>query len=60
MITALQHANEFRQFGLAEFGLGNVYHARVSVKVVDGDGRVTGYGSVIDQSTTAPTYVGAK
>jgi uncharacterized repeat protein (TIGR01451 family) len=50
-------ANEFRQFGLAEFGLGNVYNARVSVKVVDGDGRVTAYGSVIDQVTTAPTYV---
>jgi hypothetical protein len=53
-------ANEFRQFGLAEFGLGNVYNARVSLKVVDGDGRVTAYGSVIDQSTTAPTYVKAQ
>ncbi|HEY3055042.1 MAG TPA: hypothetical protein VGK31_03810, partial [Thermoanaerobaculia bacterium] len=53
-------ANEFRQFGLAEFGLGNVYNARVSVKVIDGDGRVTAYGSVIDQITTAPTYVAAQ
>jgi hypothetical protein len=53
-------ANEFRQFGLAEFGLGNVYNARVSVKVVDGDGRVTAYGSVIDQVTAAPTFVQAQ
>jgi uncharacterized repeat protein (TIGR01451 family) len=53
-------ANEFRQFGLSEFGLGNVYNARVNVKVVNGDGTVTAYGSVIDQITTAPTYVAAK
>ncbi|HSP16518.1 MAG TPA: hypothetical protein VLV78_17370 [Thermoanaerobaculia bacterium] len=53
-------ANEFRQFGLAEFGLGSVYNARVSVRVVGGDGSVTAYGSVIDQITTAPTYVAAK
>jgi len=53
-------ANEFRQFGLAELGLGNVYNARVSVKVISGDGRVTAYGSVIDQVTTAPTFVQAQ
>ncbi len=53
-------ANEFRQFGLSAFGLGNVYNARVSVHVVNGDGAVTAYGSVIDQITTAPTYVAAK
>jgi hypothetical protein len=53
-------ANEFRQFGLAEFGLGNVYNARVSVKVVDGNGRITAYGSVIDQVTAAPVFVQAQ
>lgn len=53
-------ANEFRQFGVAQFGLGNVYNARVSVKVIDGSGSVTAYGSVIDQVTTDPTYVRAQ
>ncbi len=52
--------NEFRQFGLSAFGLGNVYNARVSVRVINGDGSVTAYGSVIDQITSAPTYVAAK
>ncbi len=52
--------NEFRQFGLSEFGLGNVYNARVNVRIVDGDGQVTAYGSVVDQATNAPTYVAAQ
>jgi hypothetical protein len=50
--------NEFRQFSLAEFNLGNaLYNARVTVKVTGGDGRVTAYGSAIDQITQDPTYV---
>ena len=53
-------ANEFRQFSVAQFGLGNIYNARVSVKVVDGSGTVTAYGSVIDQVTTDPTFVAAQ
>ncbi|MGZ8854282.1 MAG: hypothetical protein ACXW2X_12880, partial [Thermoanaerobaculia bacterium] len=53
-------ANEFRQFSVSQFGLGNVYNARLSVKVVGGDGTVTAYGSVIDQITTDPTFVAAQ
>lgn len=54
-------ANEFRQFSLAEFNLGeNVYNVRVAVKVLAGNGRVTAYGSAIDQITQDPTYVPAQ
>jgi hypothetical protein len=53
--------NEFRQFSLGEFGIGNaVYNARVTVKVISGNGRVTTYGSVIDAITQDPTYVPAQ
>lgn len=58
--------NEFRQLGnvLAQFGLGqgntNVYNARITVQVTSGSGRVTAYGSVIDNSTADPTYVPAQ
>ena len=49
--------NEFRQFSLDAFGLGTLYNARVTVKVIGGGGKVTAYGSVIDQVTQDPTYV---
>ena len=50
--------NEFRQLSLNDFGLGNaMYNVRATVRVVDGDGRVTAYGSAIDQLTQDPTYV---
>jgi hypothetical protein len=49
--------NEFRQFSLDSFGLGTLYNARVTVKVIGGTGKVTAYGSVIDQQTQDPTYV---
>jgi hypothetical protein len=52
--------NEFRQFSLGSFGLGDVYNARVAIKVIGGTGRVTGYGSAIDQQTQDPTYVPAQ
>jgi hypothetical protein len=52
--------NEFRQIGLVDFHAeGAVYNGRVTVKVIDGDGRVTAYGSAIDQITQDPTYVPA-
>lgn len=38
-------------------GLQNVYNARVSVKVVGGEGRISAYGSVVDNFTQDPTYV---
>ena len=53
-------ANQFLQISLANFGLGTVYNARVTVKVLGGTGRVTAYGSVIDQLTQDPTYVPAQ
>jgi len=53
--------NEFRQFSVANFGAGNaIYNARAVVKVIDGNGRVTAYGSVIDNATADPTYVPAQ
>jgi len=38
-------------------GFGDVYNGRVSVRVVEGLGRVAGYGSVVDNRTEDPTYV---
>jgi hypothetical protein len=53
-------ANQFLQISLANFGLGTVYNARVTVKVLSGTGRVTAYGSAIDAATQDPTYVPAQ
>jgi hypothetical protein len=54
-------ANEFRQIGLVDFGLdGAVYNGRVTVKVIEGEGKVTAYGSAIDAITQDPTYVPAQ
>jgi hypothetical protein len=51
-------ANEFRQFNLGtDFGVNNAYNVRVTVKVISGTGRVTAYGSMIDQITQDPTFV---
>ena len=53
--------NEFRQIGvLRELGIGNVYNARISMRVISGDGRITAYGSVIDMRTNDSTYVPAQ
>jgi hypothetical protein len=55
--------NEFRQesgiFGRA-FPGQNIYNGRVTVKVIGGTGRVTAYGSVVDNLTSDPTYVPAQ
>lgn len=59
-ITIPLAGNEFRQFSLADFGLGAVYNARVQIRVIEGNGRVTAYGSAIDQITQDPTYVPAQ
>jgi hypothetical protein len=60
-VTIELQPNEFQQFSLANFGLGNaLYNARVTVKVVGGTGRVTAYASAIDQITQDPTYVPAQ
>ena len=53
--------NSFRQLPIIrDLGLGNVYNARIAVRVIGGEGRVTAYGSVIDQVTQDPTYVPAQ
>jgi uncharacterized repeat protein (TIGR01451 family) len=60
-IDFMMQPNEFRQFGIInELGLGNTYNARISVKVLDGDGKITAYGAVIDRQTQDPTYVPAQ
>jgi Bacterial Ig domain/Right handed beta helix region len=57
-ITFPMAANEFRQLSvIRDQNLGNVYNARLAVRVVSGTGRVTAYGSVIDMTTQDPTYV---
>lgn len=54
-------ANEFKQVRILQsMGLENSYNARVAVKVIDGDGKITAYGSVIDMQTQDPTYVPAQ
>ncbi|HEV7487884.1 MAG TPA: hypothetical protein VGQ65_19615 [Thermoanaerobaculia bacterium] len=55
-------ANQFLQLNdaLKSFGLGTVYNARVTVKVLSGTGRVTSYASVVDAATQDPTYVPAQ
>ncbi|HEX7151747.1 MAG TPA: hypothetical protein VF618_09690 [Thermoanaerobaculia bacterium] len=61
VVTLNLKANEFYQFSLASFGLGDgVYNARATVKVTSGNGKVTAYGSVIDMTTQDPTYVPAQ
>ena len=55
--------NEFRQLGsiLASMYSGqNVYNARISVQVLSGAGRITAYGSVLDNQSKDPTYVPAQ
>jgi hypothetical protein len=54
-------ANGFVQIPvISSFGLSNVYNARVSLKVVGGTGKISAYGSVIDQLTQDPTYIPAQ
>jgi hypothetical protein len=54
--------NQYIQFPqlLKSMGLSNNYNARISVKVISGQGRVTAYASVIDMQTNDPTYVPAQ
>jgi uncharacterized repeat protein (TIGR01451 family) len=54
--------NEFRQLNrlLESAGLAGTYNARVTVRVLSGDGRVTAYASVVDMETQDPTYIPAQ
>lgn len=53
--------NSFVQFPISAFNVGDaVYNARISIKVTSGSGRVSAYGSVVDNYTQDPTYVPAQ
>ncbi|HEV7241191.1 MAG TPA: hypothetical protein VGQ36_18305 [Thermoanaerobaculia bacterium] len=56
------NANQYVQYSriLSFMGLGTVYNGRVSVKVIQGEGRVYAYGSTVDNRTEDPTYVPAQ
>lgn len=52
--------NQFLQIGrlfASVYGSDNIYNGRVTVEVTSGSGRVTAYGSVIDNRSSDPTYV---
>ncbi|MEO6486923.1 MAG: hypothetical protein ABIO78_03155 [Thermoanaerobaculia bacterium] len=55
-------ANQFRQLGslLGAMGLSETHNARVTVKVMSGQGRVTAYAATIDSLTQDPTFVPAQ
>jgi hypothetical protein len=54
--------NQFQQLGsiFNSFGFPTTYNGRIEVKVTGGSGRVSAYGSVIDNRTEDPTYVPAQ
>lgn len=52
--------NQFLQIGrlfASVYGNDSIYNGRVTVEVTSGSGRVTAYGSVIDNRSSDPTYV---
>ena len=55
-------ANEFRQFNsiAKSLGIPTLYNGRIAVRVIDGDGKVAVYGSVVDNRTQDPTYIPAE
>ncbi len=55
-------ANQFIQLSqiFKRVNLGTVYNGRVSVKVLSGNGRISAYGSIVDNRTLDPTYVPAQ
>jgi hypothetical protein len=61
-INVTLEPNEFRQLGriIESMNPGATYNARMTVEVVSGSGRVTAYGSVVDNATADPTYVPAQ
>ncbi|HYH07827.1 MAG TPA: hypothetical protein VEK11_12290, partial [Thermoanaerobaculia bacterium] len=54
--------NEFRQLNalLRSVGLTDTFNARITVRAIEGPGRVTAYASVIDMITNDPTLVPAQ
>lgn len=54
--------NEFIQINniLGRLNIPSAYNARISMKVVAGDGKISGYASLIDNRTQDPTYIPAQ
>lgn len=54
--------NEFLQLGsiLSRLGLGTIYNGRLSLRVMSGSGKVSGYASLIDNRTNDGTYIPAQ
>ena len=54
--------NQFIQFNQLLKGMfgDDVYNARVTLRVIDGQGRITGYASVVDMQTGDPSFVQAQ
>jgi hypothetical protein len=54
--------NQFLQIGgiLTNLGLPTTYNARITLRVIGGTGRISGYASLIDNRTQDPTYVPAQ
>ena len=54
--------NEFIQINniLGRLNISNAYNARISMKVISGDGKISGYASLIDNRTQDPTYIPAQ
>ncbi len=52
---------ELLQFrAIHDLDLGDVYNGRITVRVIEGDGSVVGYVSVVDNHTQDPTFVSAQ
>jgi uncharacterized repeat protein (TIGR01451 family) len=45
---------------IRDLGLGDLYNARITVRVTGGEGSVVAYASVVDNRTQDPTYVSAQ
>ena len=55
-------ANGFIQLNniLGQLNINNAYDARISLKVIGGNGKISGYASLIDNRTQDPTYIPAQ
>ena len=52
---------EFRQFRIIkDLALGDLYNVRITVRVIDGNGAVVAYVSLVDNDTQDPTYIAAQ
>ena len=54
---AANHYTQLNQVIASVFGPGNYYNVRIGIEVLSGGGRVSAYGSVLDNATLDPTYV---